>query len=77
MNIKEQIVSIVAECLEISEDKIECDMELAAMDGFDSMRGVMILSRIEATFDVMIPEDDIFDLTTVNEWTDEIAKLKK
>lgn len=77
MDIKERIISIVAECLEISKDKIDCNIELTAMDGFDSMRNVMMLSKIEDTFDVIIPEDDIFDLTTVNEWADEITKLKK
>ena len=76
MSIKEQIIDIVAECLELKPEQIDCNEELADMEGFDSMRNVMILSRIEETFDVMIPEDDIFDLTTVNEWTEEIERLK-
>lgn len=76
MSIKEQIIGIVAECLELKLEQIDCNEELADMEGFDSMRNVMILSRIEETFDVMIPEDDIFDLTTVNEWTEEIERLK-
>ncbi len=77
MEIKEQIISIVADCLEIDKGQIDCDMELAEMEGFDSMRNVMILSRIEDAFEVMVPEDDIFDLTTINEWTEEIKKIKK
>jgi acyl carrier protein len=51
-------------------------MEISEMDGFDSMRNVLILSNIEDTFDVIIPEDDIFDITTINEWVSEIEKLK-
>ena len=47
------------------------------MDGYDSMRSVMILSKIEDTFDVMVPEDDIFDSTTINEWVAEIEKIKE
>lgn len=77
MEIKEQILDIVAECLEIKKEQIDCDMELAGMDGFDSMRNVMLLSRIEEAFGIMIPEDDIFDLTTVNEWVEEIRNLTK
>lgn len=77
MEIKEQLISIVADCLEIDKKQIDCNMELAEMDGFDSMRNVMILSQIEETFDVMVPEDDIFDLTTINEWAEEIKNLKK
>lgn len=77
MEIKEQILDIIAECLEINKEQIDCDTELADINGFDSMRNVMILSQIEEAFDVMIPEDDIFDLTSVNEWVEEIKKLKK
>ena len=76
-DIKEQILDIVAGCLELKKDQIDCDCELADMEGFDSMRNVMILSQIEDTFGVMVPEDDIFDLTTINEWAEEIEKLQK
>ncbi len=68
---------IVAECLEVNENTLDCDKELFEMEGYDSMSSVMILSKIEDTFDVMIPEDDIFDITTINEWAAEIEKIKK
>ena len=77
MTIQEQIKQIVAECLEVDANTLDCDMELFEMEGYDSMRSVMILSKIEDTFDVLVPEDDIFDLTTINEWTAEIEKIKK
>jgi acyl carrier protein len=76
MTIQEQVKQIVAECLEKDVNTIDCDQELFDMEGFDSMRNVMILSKIEDTFDIMVPEDDIFDITTINEWTAEIEKLK-
>lgn len=77
MDIKEQVKQIVAECLEVDANTIDCDKELFDMEGYDSMRSVMILSKIEDAFDVMIPEDDIFDLTTINEWVAEIEKIKE
>ena len=77
MDIKEQVVNIVAECLEIDPSAINCDMELFDMEGYDSMRSVMILSKIEDQFDIMVPEDDIFDITTINEWVEEIEMLSK
>ena len=77
MTIQEQIKQIVAECLEVDANALDCDMGLFEMEGYDSMRSVMILSKIEDTFDVLVPEDDIFDLTTINEWTAEIEKIKK
>ena len=77
MTIQEQIKQIVAECLELDANTLDCDKELFEMDGYDSMRSVMILSKIEDAFDVMVPEDDIFDITTINEWVAEIEKIKE
>ena len=77
MTIQEQIKRIVAECLELDANTLDCDQELFEMDGYDSMRSVMILSKIEDAFDVMVPEDDIFDITTINEWVAEIEKIKE
>ncbi len=74
---KDTIRQIVAKCLELDANNIDCDQDLFDLEGYDSMRSVMILSKIEETFDVMVPEDDIFDLTTINEWADEIGKIKK
>lgn len=76
MTIQEIIKEIVAECLETDVNSLNCDKDLFEMDGYDSMRSVMILSKIEDTFDVMVPEDDIFDITTINEWVAEIEKIK-
>lgn len=77
MTIQEQVKQIVAESLEVDALTLDCDKELFEMDGYDSMRSVMILSKIEDTFDVMVPEDDIFDITTINEWVAEIEKIKE
>lgn len=75
MDIKEQIISIVAECLEVEKESINPSMDLYDMDEFDSMRNVMILAKIEDSFDVIIPEDDLFEISNINEWVAEIKKL--
>lgn len=77
MTTQEKIKQIVAECLELDVNTLDCDMELFDMEGYDSMRSVMILSKIEDQFDIMVPEDDIFDITTINEWVEEIEMLSK
>lgn len=76
MEVKDKIKKIVAECLEIDTASLDCNQDFFDMENFDSMRSVMILSQIEEAFDVMVPEDDIFDLTNINAWVDEIVKLK-
>ncbi len=76
MDIKEKVKTIIAECLGSSADTIACDQDLYQMEGFDSMRNVLILARIEEAFDILIPEDDIFDIATVNDWISEVEKLK-
>ena len=76
MNIQEQIKQIVAECLELDVNTLDCNQDFFDMDGYDSMRSVMILSKIEDTFDVIVPEEDIFDITNINQWVAEIEKIK-
>jgi acyl carrier protein len=77
MEIQARIKQIIADSLETDINRLDCDRVISEMDGFDSMRNVLILSNIEDTFDVIIPEDDIFVITTINEWTTEIEKLTK
>ena len=77
MDIKDKVIEIVAECLELEPSAVNCELELFDMEGYDSMRSVMILSKIEEHFDIMVPEDDIFDITTIDAWVDEIEKLTK
>jgi acyl carrier protein len=77
MDIQARIKQIIADSLETDVDSLDGDKLISEMDGFDSMRNVLILSNIEDTFDVIVPEDDIFVITTINEWTTEIEKLTK
>ena len=76
MKIKDQVLQIVAECLELPVEQLSLDTDMDDVEGWDSMRNVMILSRLEDDFDVMIPEDDIFDLVTIGAIVEEIEKLK-
>ncbi len=76
MEIKEKVFEIVAECLEKNVSDLTMDTDMDEVDEWDSMRNVMILSRLEEEFDIMIPEDDIFDLVTVGAIVEEIEKIK-
>lgn len=76
MEIKEKVFEIVAECLEKNASDLTMDTDMDEVEEWDSMRNVMILSRLEEEFDIMIPEDDIFDLVTVGAIVEEIEKIK-
>ena len=77
MEIKDKVLSIIADCLEIDVSYLSLDSGMDDIEEWDSMRNVMILSKLEEDFDVMIPEDDIFDLVTIGAIVEEIEKIIK
>lgn len=77
MDIKEKVLAIVAACLEKDVSELSLETEMDGVDNWDSMRNVMILSRLEEDFDLMIPEDDIFDLVSIGAIVEEIKKIKE
>ena len=76
MELKEEGRAIIADILGISAENLPCEAEMEDVEGWDSMRNVMILSALEDKYDIMFPEDDVFDLVSVNAFAEEIAKLK-
>lgn len=76
MELKEEIRELMAGILEIPADKLPFEAEMEDVEGWDSMRNVMILSALEDKYDIIFPEDDIFDLVTVQAFADEVEKLK-
>ena len=57
-------------------ETLDPNAEMTEVDGWDSMRNIMILSAMEEHYDLMFPEDDVFDLTSVAAIAEEIEKLK-
>jgi len=76
MELKEEIRNIIAGVLEMPAEELAFDAEMEFVEGWDSMHNVMILSALEDHYDIMFPDDDIFDLVSVNAFAEEIAKLK-
>ena len=77
MNILSDIKDIIASVLKIPVDQLDINAEMTAIAGWDSLRNVMILARLEEHFDIVFPADDIYDLTSVQAFVDEITKLLK
>lgn len=76
MELKEEIRLTIANILEISVDRLGYETEMDEISEWDSMHNILILSKLEEKYDVLFPEDDIFDLVSVNAFAEEISKLK-
>lgn len=76
MELKEEIKNIIADILEIPASELSSEMQMEDIDNWDSMRNVIILSSLEDKYDIIFPDDDIFDLTSVGALVEEVIKLK-
>jgi acyl carrier protein len=76
MILYEEVKGIIAEILELPIDNLDSSMEMQDIPEWDSMRNVIILSTLEEHFGVVFPDDDIFDLVSVDAYVAEIEKLK-
>lgn len=77
MNILSDTKDIIASVLKIPVEQLDVNAEMTDIAGWDSLRNVMILARLEEHFDVVFPSDDIYDLTSVQAFADEMTKLLK
>lgn len=73
MSIEQEVINLISGIL---NKPVDATTEMGKIQEWDSIRNVMILSALEEHFDILFPEDDIFDLTSVKAITEEIAKLK-
>lgn len=75
MNILSDTKDIIASVLRIPVEQLDIEAEMTDVAGWDSLRNVLILARLEEHFDIVFPSDDIYDLTSVRAFVDEITKL--
>ncbi len=76
MKYLDEVKVLIADVLAVSVDSLAADADMNDVDGWDSMRNIQILQTLEEHYDIMFPEDDIFDLTSVRALAEEIEKLK-
>ena len=66
-NLEKEIRSLVAEILEIDENKITPDKRFVEELGMDSMMALEILAGIEKKYRIIIPEDTLPKFTSLNQ----------
>ncbi len=62
-----KIKKILADTLDVSEDEISADTNIATDLGADSLDVVEILMSIEDEFEIEIPDNEIENIRTVGE----------
>ena len=75
MDILSETREIIASVLRMPPGQLDLEAEMTDVEGWNSLRNVMILSRLEEHFDITFPSDDIFDLISVKAFVEEIEKL--
>ena len=71
----EKVQNMLAEALNIPVAKITPDSKIVDDLGADSLDVVELLSRLEDEFGVVIPDEDIEGLKTVQDVADELEKI--
>ena len=71
-----EVKTIIAKILNLPESSLDVDTDMSEISEWDSMSNIRILSTLEEHYDILFPEDDVFDLTSVFALAEEIEKIK-
>ena len=76
-NISQEIIEIVSTVLEKKPNEIPLDAHLIQDVGADSMMALEILAAMEKKYRIIIPEDKLKEMTTVNKIIELVESAKK
>ncbi|MCM8796108.1 MAG: phosphopantetheine-binding protein [Candidatus Omnitrophica bacterium] len=65
--LEEKVKEVVASVIGISADKLPADADFARDLDVDSMKAIEITGAIEKTFKIIIPEEEIRKIRTLNQ----------
>ena len=65
LNIEKEIRCLIADIVEISEDKITLDAQFVEDLGMDSMMALEILASLEKKYKIRIPEEQLAKLNNL------------
>lgn len=73
---KDKVVEIIAGVLKVAPEQITPELSVGDIPEWSSMAQMSIITALQSEFDVEIPMEDLFDLTSIGSLIDEIVKLK-
>jgi acyl carrier protein len=71
------IRNIFSRVQKLSPEDVSFDVDLFAVYGLDSLKAAKLLSHVEVEFDILLPDDDIRTLHTLNDVVALVDRIKK
>lgn len=75
MNTLEQVIQIVADCLNLTESAVTESSSADNIGTWDSMAQVNLMIALEQSFDIELDVDDFMKLNSVKAITDFLEKI--
>lgn len=76
MTTAEEVIAIVAQVLGVEIDALTAETSMEDVKEWDSLHNMMILTKVQKSFGIAIPVEDVFDLVSIGALVDEVEKLK-
>ena len=73
MNIEREIVELVKGVVKTAVDE---NSGMGTIPEWDSIHNIMILNEVQQHFNIVIPDDDVFDLVSIKDIVAEVEKLR-
>lgn len=67
MKIEDRVIKIIAEIIEVDNNKIDEDTAIGDFPNWDSMSQLIIITSLEKEFDIKFDPEDIMDLEDVGD----------
>lgn len=75
MNVLDETIEIIAFVLKLPKEQLDIEAEMTDIEGWGSLKNVMILAKLEEQFGIVFPSEDIFELTSVKAFAKEIDRI--
>lgn len=75
MTTEDKIKSIISEALAIDISEVTLELSTGDIQQWDSVGNLNVIEMIQTEFNIEIPFDDLFELTSVQDYINEVKKL--
>lgn len=76
VEVRDIVFAKLSEILKVPVEQITMELSVGDIPQWSSMAQMSIITELQSEFNVEIPMEDLFDLTSVQGLVDEITKLK-